>query len=164
MDNEKFRRLPGLIAVYRAGQAMARGDVAATVQYARRALDLVPEDDHLGRGSAAGLLGLAFWASGDLEGAHQAYAEGMAHMQRAGNLSDALGCAIALADIRIGQGRLYEAMSTYEQALQLAQLEHGQRAVLRGTADMHVGMSEIYRERNDLQAASRHLLRGQGAW
>ncbi len=120
MDEEEFRRLPGSIAVYRAAQALALGDVADTVKYARRALDLVPEDDHLRRGAAAGLLGLASWTSGDLEAAHRSYAECMARLQRAGYISDALGCAIALADIRIAQGRLHEAMRTYEQALQLA--------------------------------------------
>ena len=72
----------------------------------------------------------------------------MARVQRAGNLSDALGCAIALADIRIAQGRLHEAMRTYEQALQRAS-EQG-APVLRGTADMYVGMSELHREQNDL--------------
>ena len=38
-------------------------------------------------------------------------------LQRAGNISDVIGCAIALADIRIAQGRLREAMRTYERAL-----------------------------------------------
>jgi len=33
--------------------------------------------------------------------------------------------------------------------------------VLRGTADMYVGMSEIARERDDLRAATQHLLRSQ---
>src|SRR5581483_2661086 len=33
--------------------------------------------------------------------------------------------------------------------------------VLRGTADMYVGLSEIARERGDLQAATQHLLRSQ---
>ena len=33
--------------------------------------------------------------------------------------------------------------------------------MLRGTADMHVGMSQIARERNDLPAATQHLLRAQ---
>ncbi len=159
VDEAEFRRLPGSIAVYRAGLAQALGDVANTMKYARRALDLVPEDDHLGRGSAAALLGLASWASGDLETAHRTYANGMALVQRAGNLSDALGCAIALADIRIVQGRLHEAMRTYERALQLA-TEQG-APVLRGTADMYVGMSEIHRERDDLHAATQHLLRSK---
>ena len=161
VDEEEFRRLPGAIAVYRAGQALARGDVAGTVTHARRALDLVAEDDHLGRGAAAALLGLASWTSGDLEAAHRSYADGMARLQRAGHISDVIGCAIALADIRIAQGRLREAMRTYEQALQLATEQGG--PVLRGTADMYVGMSELHRERNDLDAATQHLLTQPGA-
>jgi LuxR family maltose regulon positive regulatory protein len=159
VDEEEFRRLPGSIAVYRAGQALALGNVPETVKYARRALDLVPEEDHLGRGAAAALLGLAYWTSGDLETAHRTYAEGMARVQRAGYISDAINGTIALADIRTAQGRLREAMRTYEHALQLA-TEQGD-AVLRGTADMYVGMSELHRERNDLEAATQHLLRSK---
>ncbi|HEY3116718.1 MAG TPA: LuxR C-terminal-related transcriptional regulator, partial [Chloroflexota bacterium] len=159
VDQEQFRSLPGSIAVHRAGYALALGNVAETVNHARRALDLVPEDDHLGRGGAAGLLGLAAWASGDLEPAHQSWAAAQTSLQRAGHISDALGCAIGLADIRVAQGRLREAMRTYEQGLQLA-TEQG-APVLPGTADMHVGMSELHLERNDLQAAMQHLLTSQ---
>ena len=46
----RFRRLPGAIAIYRAGQAMVLGDVAGTMTHARRALELAGEDDHFGRG------------------------------------------------------------------------------------------------------------------
>jgi LuxR family transcriptional regulator, maltose regulon positive regulatory protein len=159
MDEEEFRRLPGTIAIARAGQALARGDVPETVTYAQQALDLAPEDDHLTRGGAAGFLGLAYWTSGDLEAAHRTYADGMASLQKAGNISDAINGAIALAAIRMAQGRLREAMSTYERALQLA-TEQGD-AVMRGTADMYVGMSELHRERNDLEAATQHLLRSK---
>ena len=156
VDEEEFRRLPGAIAIYRAGQALALGDVPETVTYARRALELVPEEDHLGRGAATALLGLAYWTSGDLETAHRTYAEGMARVHKAGHLSDAISGAIARADIRIAQGRLHEAMRTYEQALQLA-TEQGE-PVLRGTADLYVGMSELHREQNDLHAAMQCLL------
>jgi len=159
MHEGAFRRLPASIAVYRAGIALALGDVPETVTHARRALDLAAEDDHFRRGAAAALLGLASWTSGDLEAAHRAYADGMAHLQKAGYVSDAVGGAIALADIRIAQGRLREAMRTYERALRLAE-EHGEPA-MRGTADMHVGMGEIHRERNDLHAATKHLLRSK---
>ena len=50
-------------------------------------------------------------------------------------------------------------MHTYDQALQRAPEQDG--LVLRGTADMHVGMSEIYRERGDLPAATQQLLRSE---
>jgi LuxR family maltose regulon positive regulatory protein len=159
VDEEEFRRLPGMIAIFRAAHAQALGDVPATVKYARRALDLAPEDDHLMRGGAASLLGLAYWASGDLEAAHRTYADGMARVQLAGNMTNAISSTIALADIRIAQGRLHEAMSTYEQSLRLA-TEQGE-PVLRGTADLYVGMSELHRERNDLNAATQHLLRSK---
>jgi LuxR family transcriptional regulator, maltose regulon positive regulatory protein len=156
VDNAAFRRLPGSIAVYRAGLALARGNVPDTVLYARRSLDLVAEDDHLWRGAAAALLGLATWTSGDLEVAYRSYAGGMAHLQMTGNIADAVGGTIALADIRIVQGRLGDAMRTYERGLQLATEQGNPR--LRGTADMYVGMSELLRERDDLVAATHYLL------
>jgi len=159
VDDEEFRRLPAMIELYRAALALAGGDVLGTVKHARRALDLSLDDDHLRRASAAGLLGLAYWAGGDLEAGHSAYAECMAGLYRAGYVADTFGCAIALADIRRAQGRLGEAMRTYEQALQRANEQGG--PALRGTADMYVGMSEVLRERDDLPAATQHLLRSR---
>ncbi|HEU0000239.1 MAG TPA: LuxR C-terminal-related transcriptional regulator [Ktedonobacteraceae bacterium] len=159
VDEAEFRRLPGMIAVIRAGQALAIGDMPETVKNARQALDLAAEDDHLMRGGAASQLGLAAWTSGDLEAAHRMTADGMANVRLAGNISGAIGCAIVLADIQIAQGRLHGAMTTYERALQWA-TEPGAPA-LRGAADMYVGMSALHREHNDLKTATQHLLRSQ---
>ena len=77
-------------------------------------------------------------------------------MENAGHVSDAIGCSIALADIRIAQGRLHEAMQTYERGITLAAQQPAPS--LRGVPDMHVGMSELFRERNDLARATQHLL------
>jgi LuxR family maltose regulon positive regulatory protein len=83
----------------------------------------------------------------------------MAQLQMAGNISDAIGGAITLADIRIGQGRLREAMSTYERGLHLAT---GQGVIVpRGTSDIYVGLSELKREHNDLHSATQDLLRSK---
>ena len=158
-DEEEYRRLPGTIEMYRAGLALARSDVPGTVRHAQRTLELAPDDDHLCRASAAALLGLVYWGSGDLEAGHRAYSACVAGLRRAGFVADILGCSIALADIRITQGRLGEALRTYEQALQLGPEQSG--SVLRGTADMFVGMSEIARERDDLRTATQLLLRSQ---
>jgi LuxR family transcriptional regulator, maltose regulon positive regulatory protein len=158
-DEEEFRRLPGAIELYRSALALVRGDVPGTVRHARRTLDLALAEDHGVRAGAAGFLGLAFWTSGDLEAAHSAWAECAAGLRRSGQIADIFGCAIAMADIRLAHGRLGEAMRTYEQALQRASEQDG--PVLRGTADMYVGMSEVHREYDDLPAATQQLLRSQ---
>ena len=98
--------------------------------FARRALDVVVEDDHLARGAASALRGLAAWTTGDLEVAHASYAACLVDFERIDHVSDVLGCSIALADIQVAQGRLRAARRTFEQALELAS-RHGSR-VLRG--------------------------------
>ena len=53
VDEAMVPRLPAGIAMYRAAQARMLGDVPGTMAHASRALDLVAEDDLLGRGGAA---------------------------------------------------------------------------------------------------------------
>jgi LuxR family maltose regulon positive regulatory protein len=155
VDQAAFHSLPGAIEMYRAAQARIVADVPGTMAHARRALELVAGDDHLGRGGAATLLGLAYWTTGDLEAAYRWCADGVASLEKAGHLSDVVGIAVTLADIRIAQGRLRDAMHAYERGLELAL--SGEIAPLRGAADMHVGMCDVLRERNELQAATDHL-------
>jgi len=159
VDEDELRRVPGHIEMYRAAVAQVRGDVPATVEHARRAFELALKDDHMVRAGAAGFLGIAFWTGGDLGAAHRAWSECVAGLERAGHVADALGATLALGDICIVQGRLGDAQRTYEHALAL--VPEQSRALVRGTADMHAGMSEVCRERNDLEGARRHLLESQ---
>jgi len=152
---EELRTLPVTIAVYRAAAAQARGDVAAMVTYAEQALELSGPDDHLGRGAAAGFLGLAAWATGDLDGGLRAFGEVRTSLHLAGNLADALGTTVVLADILTAQGRLRESHRSYEQALQRA-AEQGEPPP-QSTADLHVGIADLLRERNEPLAAAEHL-------
>lgn len=119
VNYEGFQRLTGQIAIYRVDQALIRGSVADTLKYADQALDLLPPEDDFRRGAASGLLGLAYWTSGDLESGLRMYTECMARLQRAGFISDTFGCALVIADICLTQGRLRDAMSTYKRALHL---------------------------------------------
>ena len=158
-DEEEFRRLPGMIALLRAAKALARGDMTEAVKNAQRVLDVAPEDAHLMLGGASSVLGLAAWASGDLDAARRMTADGMAKVRLAGYISSAIGGSIVLADIQIAQGHLHEAMTTYERALQWA-TEPG-APVQRGAADIYVGMSNLSYEHNDLNTAKQHLLTSQ---
>ena len=95
---------PGTVEVYQSALALAEGDLDGTVGHARKALSLSPPDDHLTRASAAALSGLASWTTGDLDAAHDGYAECIAGLLRVGFVSDVLGCSVTVGDIRRTQG------------------------------------------------------------
>lgn len=157
-DEAGFRSLPGTIAIARAYQAGARGDVPGAVEHARRALDLLPEDDLTWSGAAASILGIAYWSSGELEAAYRHFADGMARQKAAGNVQFLIIGTHILADIRIAQGRLHDAVRIYERSVRLA-TEQGDPTW--GTVDLYVGLAALHRERDDLDAATRFLLQSK---
>jgi LuxR family maltose regulon positive regulatory protein len=155
-DEDGFRRLPAQVAIYRAAQAQAVGDASGAMIHAQRALDLVGDDDDFERGAAAGFLALVRWRSGELETADRYWGDAMASLRKAGHIVDAIGCLRPMAQIRLAQGRLREAMRAYERGLQMASVPGA--PVLRGAADMHVGMADVLLEWNDVEVAREHLV------
>jgi LuxR family maltose regulon positive regulatory protein len=162
---EELRTLPATIALYRASLAQARGDVAGTAEHARHALALAGPGDHLARGGAAGFLGLAAWANGDVSSALETFTQAVASLHAAGNLVDELSSTVVLADMWLAAGHPGTARRLYLRALQVSEA-HGE-PVLRATPDLHVGLSELDYEVGDLETAKRHLERaaalGEGA-
>jgi LuxR family maltose regulon positive regulatory protein len=154
-DTARFRSLPAELASARVYLTQALGDAPGTLEHAQRALDLMPEGDHAARATGTALLALALWGRGDLEAAHQTFTEALARMRTAGQDLDAIRGIFVLGDIRVAQGRLREAVSIYEGGLQLAtEAAHSGAAE---TDELHLGLSELHRERNDLPSATRHL-------
>jgi LuxR family maltose regulon positive regulatory protein len=155
VDEEQFRSLPASIALVRAYNAQARGDVSGTVEYTELALELIPEEDLLARAQATVSLGFTHWASGDLEAAHTALADWIESMQEAGNIVFAVASTYPLADIMIAQGRLRDAVKAYQDSLQLA--PHRDEHVQRVVAHLYLGLAMLYHEMDDRKAASQHL-------
>ena len=155
VDKDLFRTLPAWIAVTRAYNAQVQGDFSATAKYAELALKLTPEEDHFRRAQATVTLEFTHWASGDLEAASRAIADWMDNMQKAGNIVFVIASAFALADIMVAQGRLREAVRTYQQSLQLASAHD--KDAQRITAHHYLGLSMLYHEMDDQEAAAQHL-------
>jgi LuxR family maltose regulon positive regulatory protein len=99
------------------------------------------------------LIGLAHWSRGDLDDARTCYTTSVACFETGDYLPDLMGCSLALADIQVTQGRLREAQRNFESALR----HTADQPSLRGAADMHVGLSLLAIEHNDLDAAADHL-------
>ncbi|MEZ4522821.1 MAG: hypothetical protein R3A46_14425 [Thermomicrobiales bacterium] len=164
-DEAEYRSLPASIAAARAFHAQAVGDVPATIEHARRALDLLPEDDPYRRGSPAALLALSSWAAGDLDSADRALADALEGCKIAGDTRFVVTAAYVLAAIRIERGRLLAARDVCQEALEFA--ERDDTLDPRGTADLHTALADLHGEWNDLDAAATHLQRskelGEGA-
>ena len=154
-DTEDLRTAPATLWVYRAALAQARGDLPAIVRHARRALNLAGADDHFVQGAAAGFLGLAAWAAGDVEEALSTFSEAVRSLHAAGNLVDELDSTMVLGDMWTSAGRPHRARRLYERALQTA--TGAGEPYPRATADLHVGLAELDRELDDLAGAEEHL-------
>ncbi len=155
VDEEQYQSLPVSLAITRAYHAQAIGDWTGTVMYTRQALDLLPEEDHSMRGTATMLLGLAYWANGDLEAADRTFSNGLAIRQKAGHILDTIDAAFVLAAMKTVLGHLHDAVRTCEYALQLA-TEHGE-PIPQGTEDVYIEISKLHREQGDLDAAAQDL-------
>ena len=77
-----------------------------------------------------------------------------------GDIDNDIGGVFLLADIRIAQGRLFDAVSLYEQSLKFVP-EQG--PVLPGTAYVYLGLSKLYREQGNPITARQHLLHSEEA-
>ncbi len=151
VDEAQLQSLPASLATSRAYHAQAVGNVSGTVKYAQQVLEIAADGDHQRRGDATALLGLAYWAGGDLEAAHRTLSVGLADMDPL----DVIVGTFVLADMKKTLGQLYAAVSTCEHALQLA-MEYGEPFPL-GTEDVYTGISELHLELVDLEAAVQDL-------
>ena len=159
VDEAEFRSLPASIAAARAYRALALGDIPGTKMYARQTLALVTEDTSPHHTQGTALLGLAEYASGDLQAAEQELLKFQALMWQVNDLASAIGITFALANIKLAYGRLREAVSVYQQSLQLA-VNRGAPFFI-GVSDLYRGLSELLCEQNDLEAAAQHLVTAQ---
>ena len=155
VDEEQFKSLPELLAAARAYHAQAIGDISGTIKYTQRMLDLSPEGNSQWHGAASSLLGLAQYANGNLDAAYRAFSEGIGRSDP----YDTISGNFILAGIKLAQGQLNTALNIYEKALKLV-LERGEPIPL-GTEDLYSGISELHRERGDLETAAQDLLTGR---
>ncbi len=158
-DEKEFRSLPASISAARTYRALALGDIPSTKMHARQTLALAPDVTTPYHTQATALLALAEYASGDLQEAERDLLKFQAMMWQVNDLASAIGITFVLANIKLAQGHLREAVSTYRQSLQLA-ANRGMPFFI-SVSDLHRGLSELLCEQNDLEAAEQSLLTAQ---
>ena len=100
--------MQGTIAAARAHCANSQGDTQAAAEYARHALDLLPDCSSISqsiRSVSTSILGDASWINGNLEEATRAYTEAIRIGREARNVHMVVIANSNLGDVLIEQGQ-----------------------------------------------------------
>ena len=150
------QHIQGHIAALRAYEAFSAGNIPQVLEMGQRALRLLPADDRM-RSSAAIVLGAAYWANGDVQQAEWSFRLAREAALKISSVRAAPAtCYIGLQQVK--QGRLQDAIDTFQDGLRMATLPDGNETFLAGFANIRLG--DLHRERNDLALASCFLTRG----
>jgi LuxR family maltose regulon positive regulatory protein len=151
-------RIPAKAAALRAMVATFQGQMPRATELSRQALEQLPREDLFLRGVATWNLGVSYSVGGDIAAAGQAFDRAARIGQETGNVMIAVVALCNLAELRMAEGQLGEARGLYERALAFAVDKEGRPMPIAGIALM--GLGELQREWNDLEAAMRHLTKG----
>jgi LuxR family maltose regulon positive regulatory protein len=137
--------------------ARVQGDMPQAISLGRAALERLPKRFHFLRSTAAWNLGIAYWMSGDTNAAarvlHTLISDNQApeHVHEYGVTVSSLGQMFAL------HGKLHEAERLYRRFLDhVAAIKVHVAAV----GMVYIGLGDVLRERNDLDAATHYLTAG----
>jgi LuxR family maltose regulon positive regulatory protein len=144
--------------VYRLRAYVARfvGTPAEALAFSQQALEHTPTDRTDMRGVVLLHVGHAHFLNGDTAAANQALTEASATCRATGHPAAYLSSIHYLAQLRVLQGRLGEAMVIHQRAVQF--VTEQDEPVFAGIE--HIGVGDLLCERNDLEAASRHIQEG----
>jgi len=160
LEYAAYARLPAEIAALRAFVARYNNEFEIASTLAERALGLIPQD--VPPQATAQLRALIYLAmataydgAGDLERAVGAYSETIRLNRMIANAAGVTGITYRLAGVLRLLGRLRAADAACRDALEYIQAQGMARLPAAGI--LHVAMSEVLVERNDLEAAAAHL-------
>jgi LuxR family transcriptional regulator, maltose regulon positive regulatory protein len=156
---EEARALMGRVAVIRAAIARVSGDLERSVALLREAVELLPETDATSaeRASARAQVTFTYLVSGDVNPDHERpFEEAIAAIAASGTLMPLLNSINRLGRFQTLQGRLRTACATYQRAADVVSGRAEQPGAMNSSAH-YVGLGDIHRQWNDLDAAERYL-------
>jgi LuxR family maltose regulon positive regulatory protein len=157
-DSMTANTLAGRMAAFRAYLMVFRADMDRAAELCHEALEHLPESDLFLRNIVAWILSLARLADGTLQDGKKALKEVAQMGQEIGNPLIAVAAICHQATLQMRQGRLHRAQEIFEQALHLATDAQGQR--LPVASEALIGLGELERQWNNLEAAADYLAEG----
>ena len=147
------------VAMQRANLAVLRGDVAAVSSLAGAAMELTSADERGPRIWVRLLRASADWMDGRLADAEAAFVEVLADARTAPEAYPMMATCFPLGRVRHARGKLAAALRTYEEGLRFATED---RTVPNQyhAAESHLGMAQVFYERDELDRARDHVTTG----
>jgi LuxR family maltose regulon positive regulatory protein len=147
--------VPAVIAVNRAFIANLRGDPDSATDFATRVLTEIGEDEWMLESLARVHLAVAGWTRGSPRAAERTVASVIERWLNRGVFDYALVWTFILGRIQTSQGRLGVAAATYRRALEVDVSAGSPQRPAAGA--VLVGMAELAYQRDEPDAAQRHL-------
>ncbi len=149
--------MAGLVALDRSYAAVLNGDANAVIEYAQRALAVMPEAPTFDRTNVYVRLGVGYGMAGRLAESLQAYEQARAVGLASNTPAAALMPLPNMVMLYMMLGQLRHAHEAAQQGVQLGQ----SHPALAGTLGIiHNRLSELHYEQNDLAQAQADLERG----
>jgi LuxR family transcriptional regulator, maltose regulon positive regulatory protein len=150
-ESSHIRDLKGQISVLRAWQAVSENKVNVILSNAAQGMEWLHRGNLHGRIAAHCALGVGELFVGRQDVARQVFATVLENGRASGNRMFTLVAAIALGGIYLSEFNLNLAEKTYKDALKLLTTPEDQVGY-----EIHLGLSKIYYEINDLDSAYLH--------
>lgn len=155
--NPAYRELRGELAAISSLAATMRGDTPTAIALVEQALAQLPETSSWPRGAAMALLGIAYWANGDVAAALPLVQQAHAFSRRIGNQHVELRTFGFQGYLLMHHGQFGAADEMLQQLLARAEGQYARHFPIPNFA--LIGLGEIRREQNDLAAALDYLRR-----
>ena len=148
--------VPGVVLTHRSMMARAQNNLPHAITLGQAALEHLPTQFVFRRSIASWNLGMAQLLSGDLAAADASFAQMWSGVHTPEHLYTRIVAVYSQAQIRVIRGRLLEAAQLYQATLALA----AQAGPLPAVGMLHIGLADVLREWNMLDAATQHVMTG----
>ncbi|HXX79238.1 MAG TPA: hypothetical protein VEI53_12145, partial [Ktedonobacteraceae bacterium] len=153
------RYVLGQVAFFRGVLALYIGDLASCIMLSQRALDVWPHKSDVWHLQALVGTSRSYLLSGDVTSPMEQQLGEMMKLARSANMYTSSSAFYLLARFQTMQGRLHQAVATYEAFIRTVR-DQDLQAIVGGPAH-YFGLGDIYRQWNQLEKAERFLTQGQ---
>ena len=154
-----FARIRGMVTALRARSAWDRGDIPGSLQLCTGGLKELPPDDLHARPLIKLVLGVTYWAKGELNTAKQFLKEAERDARNGNHFQIALSALGCRAGVHIAQAQLHQAARICRDAL-ISMPDSGTYSSFPATCYAHVFLADVLYQWNELERSMEHVMTG----